>query len=93
MASDETPETDYPLHTLLKHLVTTKYQQYLRILAEYCRPLGTTDATFNDFNKPQVDTSSFTYDELPTILRLVKHYLGVVPIQLTKWIRSIQACL
>lgn len=74
-------EQGYPLHTIIDYLIRHKYPQYLNIAAKYCRPLGTTDATFKDFNKPQYDYTPFTENELPTILELVTHPLNPTPYQ------------
>lgn len=50
---DPVPETGYVVHPLLQYLITHKYQEYKWIPDFYVRPLGTTDATFADFNREQ----------------------------------------
>nr|AWF73505.1 RNA-dependent RNA polymerase [Lentinula edodes partitivirus 1]AWF73508.1 RNA-dependent RNA polymerase [Lentinula edodes partitivirus 1] len=52
--SNEVPESGYPLDTLIDTLITNKYPEYRYYVDKYTRPLGTTDATFKDFNKEQV---------------------------------------
>jgi hypothetical protein len=52
-ATDSVPESGFKLHPLLRYLVYRKYPQYIDHVEKYTRPLGTTDATFSDFNKEQ----------------------------------------
>lgn len=46
-------EQGYPMHSILKDLLRFKYPQYAYIIQKYCRPLGTTYATFKDYNREQ----------------------------------------
>jgi voltage-gated potassium channel Kch len=41
----------------LRSLIISQYPEYLKYIHTYCRPAGTTDATFRDFNKPQKETA------------------------------------
>lgn len=52
-ATEQVPESGFQLHPLIDYLITNKYPRYRAYTDKYCRPLGTTDATFNDFNRPQ----------------------------------------
>lgn len=51
---DPIPETGYQVHPLIQYLIDHKYQEYKWIPSKYVRPLGTTDATFSDFNREQI---------------------------------------
>ncbi|UHK03037.1 MAG: RNA-dependent RNA polymerase [Guiyang partitivirus 1] len=55
-ATDKIPETGYFIKGSILRLITRSYPTYLPIVESLCRPLGTTDATFNDFNKNQEPT-------------------------------------
>jgi hypothetical protein len=61
--TDTVPETGFQLHPLIRYLVYRKYPQYIAHVEKYTRPLGTTDATFTDFNKEQT-----SYPPVPTEL-------------------------
>jgi hypothetical protein len=54
-ATQDVPETGFTIHPLLRYLLTCKYPEYLPHIYKLCRPLGTTDATFTDFNREQVE--------------------------------------
>lgn len=75
-ADERVPETGHDLHPLVKHLLMHKYPQYLHIPTEYCRPLGTTDATFKDFNKDQKASHPVPKYRCERILRHVTRILG-----------------
>lgn len=80
-ASEERPETGYPVHPIIDHLIKSKYPQYINIVNSYCRPLGTTNATFNDFNREQKLKQPFTQQDVNMILPLLKHHLAPTPFQ------------
>lgn len=90
-ANETVTEEGYPLHPLLKVLITQKYPQFLNAVNEYCRPLGTTDATFKDFNKEQIPTSPFTEEDLTIILPLVTRLLDARPYQPVHFIDTLYA--
>lgn len=75
-ANDQVPETGFPLHPEIKRLLKTKYPHYYEAIAIYCRPLGTTDATFADFNRPQREYPIFRPDLIEDTMKLVKHFLN-----------------
>nr|QOI17256.1 RNA-dependent RNA polymerase [Caloscypha fulgens partitivirus 4] len=58
----------YPIDPLILILVSRKYPEYMTFVHKYCRPAGTTDATFKDFNKPQVHTHSDTPEHRDKVL-------------------------
>jgi len=52
-ANEVIPESGYPIHPILQELITERYNTYQQYVDKYVRPLGTTDATFADFNREQ----------------------------------------
>lgn len=80
--ADETiTETGYGLHPLLKYLIREKYPQYLQHPYTYCRPLGTTDATFRDFNRAQQASDPIPEYRLARIQSHIKRIFDVTPYQ------------
>jgi hypothetical protein len=77
--TETVPETGFKVHDLLFKLIQAKYPQYLTILDTLCRPLGTTDATFTDFNKEQIPSQPIDEDRIQRILRHVKSKLAATP--------------
>lgn len=78
-ATEEIPESGYPLHPLLDVLITEKYPLYRKYTDKYCRPLGTTDATFSDFNHEQLPQAPVPEPRKWTILSLVFYFLDCKP--------------
>jgi hypothetical protein len=70
------PETGFPPHPRIMDLIHEKYPQYAVFISDYCRPLGTTDATFSDFNREQVPSKPIPKEKLPRILKHVKSKLA-----------------
>nr|QLC36825.1 RNA-dependent RNA polymerase [Sarcosphaera coronaria partitivirus] len=68
-----------PVDPILRTLITRKYLEYLPFLDKYCRPAGTTDATFRDFNKPQTPSSPPTTERKTQVLELIDHFLDCTP--------------
>lgn len=77
--SDQVPETGFKVHPLIMYLVKSKYPQYVQHLHKYCRPLGTTDATFSDFNREQVPSPSIPNYRKERILKHVFRFLDAEP--------------
>lgn len=77
--TESTPETGFDIDIILKQLINTKYPQYLAHIAKYCRPLGTTDATFSDFNREQVTTQPATPERENAILEHIHYFLDIKP--------------
>lgn len=75
-ADHKVPVTGYPLHPRMYNVLVRKYPQYLDIPNEYCRPLGTSDATFSDFNKEQIDSRQVPAYRNKRILQHVVRLLG-----------------
>jgi hypothetical protein len=78
-ATDSVPETGFQLHPLIKYLIKAKYPKYKQYVNQYIRPLGTTDATFSDFNKEQIPTNESSTERKDQCLRLVKYFLNATP--------------
>nr|BAD32677.1 RNA-dependent RNA polymerase [Helicobasidium mompa partitivirus V1-1] len=79
IATNLVPETGFPLHPLIHYLVYRKYPRYIPYVEKYVRPLGTTDATFSDFNREQVKIAPLDPERKRTVLTLCKHFLACVP--------------
>jgi hypothetical protein len=63
----------------LRALIIERYPQYLPIVNKYCRPAGTTDATFRDFNKPQVPSAPIDPERKESVLNHVFRLLDATP--------------
>jgi hypothetical protein len=72
----DVPETGFEIHPLLRYLVSHKYPEYRGILIKYCRPLGTTEATFTDFNKEQTPFPPVPAPLMKQIIEIVSHLLN-----------------
>lgn len=77
--TESAPETGFPPHPEIVKLINTKYPQYSSILDIYCRPLGTTDATFSDFNREQIPSEPVPNERITHILSLMKTKLNAKP--------------
>jgi hypothetical protein len=69
------PEVD----PLIRSLLERKYPTYLPYVNKYCRPAGTTNGTFRDFNKPQVPSAPLDPDRKEHVLRHVFRFLDATP--------------
>nr|UCW41654.1 RNA dependent RNA polymerase [Turkana Partiti-like virus 1] len=78
-ASQQITEEGFKPDKPLLDLINNYYPEYRRIIEEYRRPLGTTDSTFNDFNKPQKPSEPFTQERKDRILYHLKKKLNVKP--------------
>jgi hypothetical protein len=85
-ATDAVPETGYDLHPSLKYLLNYKYPRYLDYTVKYARPLGTTDATFTDFNKEQKEYPPLSPSLMSRILPLVTFLFNAQPFLPLHWI-------
>jgi len=77
--SDEIPESGYPLNHILKDLIDRKYPTYIKYVNKYVRPLGTTDATFKDFNREQVYVAPIDPERKERVLSHVFKRLNATP--------------
>lgn len=69
------PEID----PMLRTLIIQKYPTYMQYINKYCRPAGTTDATFRDFNKEQIPSDPIDPDRKEHVLKLVMRFLDCTP--------------
>jgi hypothetical protein len=69
------PEIDPRIYDL----IAQRYPSYLPIIHKYCRPAGTTDATFRDFNKPQIESKPIDPSRIDHVLKHVHHFLDATP--------------
>nr|UYW66703.1 putative RNA-dependent RNA polymerase [Rhizoctonia solani virus 717] len=76
-------DIDYgpPIDNELLTLIYRKYPQYLNPITKYCRPAGTTDATFRDFNKEQIKTEDSDALRLSNIMDLIHEFMNITPYQ------------
>lgn len=74
------PVFGFPVHQIIKDLIRNKYLQYEQVIHTYCRPLGTTHATFKDFNRPQQPVKPNPPELSDRIINLIIHFLAVKPI-------------
>ncbi|UKY81259.1 RNA-dependent RNA polymerase [Steinernema ceratophorum partiti-like virus 1] len=78
-ASDQLPESGYHCPRRISNLMTWKYPQYLSIIRQYVRPIGTTDATFADYNREQVYCPRNDAALNDRIVKLISEYLDIKP--------------
>jgi hypothetical protein len=67
------------IEPLLYALVVQKYPQYLPSINQYCRPAGTTNATFMDFNKEQKPSAPIDPDRKEHVFKHVFRLLDATP--------------
>jgi hypothetical protein len=78
-ATDSVPESGFDIHPLLRYLIIAKYPLYLDHINKYVRPLGTTDATFADFNREQKEYPPVPADITTRIVNLVIILMNALP--------------
>jgi hypothetical protein len=78
-ATLEVPETGFNVHPKIQYLIDNLYPRYQQHITKYCRPLGTTDATVNDFFKPQAPSLPLDPERKDRILSLIIKKLDVTP--------------
>nr|QQO81404.1 RNA-dependent RNA polymerase [Soybean thrips partiti-like virus 8] len=77
--TDIVGETGYDLHPFIKYLIRHKYPHLEHIVKAYCRPLGTTKATFDDFNKAQYPVEPISEHRQERVIKHVMRCLDVRP--------------
>ena len=75
--AETTDEHGHPIDPRLYRLITMRYPQYLPIINQYCRPLGTIEATFTDFNKEQIPSDPIDTERKDHVLKLVHSFLNI----------------
>nr|UDL14333.1 MAG: RNA-dependent RNA polymerase [Betapartitivirus sp.] len=78
-STEEVPETGFKVDPRILRIIRSRYPQYMKYIHQYVRPLGTTDATIQDFFKPQTPSDPIPTDRKERILKLVIHFLACTP--------------
>lgn len=78
-ATPDVPESGFPLHPALEALIYARYPSYMSYATTLTRPLGTTDATFADFNKEQKEYPPVPYTLSLQICTYIATLLAAVP--------------
>merc|ERR1711874_108023 len=78
-ANDEIPESGYKRDVMIDEVLKDLYPETKELVDEYCRPLGTTDATFESFNKEQVKSEPVNEQRKARVLKHVKRILNAKP--------------
>ncbi|AFW17810.1 RNA-dependent RNA polymerase [Heterobasidion partitivirus 8] len=78
-ATDEVPETGYPIQNRLLRLIRSRYPQYLPHVRTFTRPLGTTDATVSDFFKPQHPSRLVDPSRISHVMKHVMNKMAITP--------------
>lgn len=78
-ATNELPETGFNVDPPLENLVRDQFPQYLFVIQKFARPLGSTAATFKDFNREQVPSSPLEPSLCARILKHVTRMLAAKP--------------
>jgi hypothetical protein len=77
--TESVPETGFKIHPLIYHLLVLKYPEYLNYVNKYVRPLGTTEATFSDFNREQLESRPIPPYRIDRIMSIVFYFLACTP--------------
>lgn len=65
----------YTCNPIIEDIIKKRHIRFIHVLSNYRRPLGTTDAIFADFNRPQVQTYPPEPERAELVLSLVQHHL------------------
>ncbi|AGJ83767.1 RNA-dependent RNA polymerase [Hop trefoil cryptic virus 2] len=85
--SDTLPDSDeptvthfgYPINKRIYDLICNRYPEYLSVISAYCRPIGTVDATFKDFNKEQIPSGPIDPNRKEEVLTHIFRFLDAQP--------------
>lgn len=69
----------YPVDPEIYKLIYTRYPEYLSVINNYCRPLGTVEATFSDFNKEQKPSQPINPSRKEDVLAHIHRFLDTKP--------------
>lgn len=74
-------DIDYgpPVDERILNLLKSKFPEFLPVISKYCRPAGTTDATFRDFNKEQIPSDPIDPERKLHVLNHIMHFLDATP--------------
>lgn len=77
--TDDLTERGFPPPVAIQRIINEQYPQYKQVLIDYYRPLGTTDATFQDFNKEQKESVPPTDERNEQILEHILYFMDLKP--------------
>lgn len=69
----------FPIDPRIYNLIQSRYPTYLAAINAYCRPLGTVEATFSDFNKEQKPSDPIDPTRKDDILKHIHYFLDTKP--------------
>jgi len=72
-------EFGYPIDARIYNIIASRYPTYLNVVNTYCRPLGTVNATFLDFNKEQVPSAPVSEERKEAVLQHIFNFLDAQP--------------
>nr|WMN13752.1 RNA-dependent RNA polymerase [Betapartitivirus sp. 'aconiti'] len=78
-SQSEPTEFGYPINGQIYDLICNRYPTYLSVVNNYCRPIGTVEATFSDFNKEQIPSAPIDLQRKEAVLRHVFKFLDSKP--------------
>jgi hypothetical protein len=76
---ESVPYFGYPVSKKIFDLIVKVYPEYLKVINTYCRPLGTVEATFADFNKEQIPSAPINPKRKETVLKHIFTFLDTQP--------------
>jgi len=80
-ATPEVPETGFQIHPRLLRILSSSYPEFVPFVKRYVRPLGTTDATVQDFFKPQTPSQPVEPSRIQRIMKHVMQKMAITPYQ------------
>lgn len=72
-------EFGYPMDKRIYDKIVQSYPEYLEVVRTYCRPIGTVEATFVDFNKEQKPSAPIDPIRKERVLKHVFKFLNAKP--------------
>jgi len=69
----------YPVDSRIYQLICYRYPEYLNVINAYCRPIGTVNATFEDFNKEQIPSAPIDPQRKENVLAHIHKFLDTKP--------------
>lgn len=79
MTEPSATEYGYPIDIRIYQIIVQRYPEYLAVIHEYCRPIGTVNATFQDFNKEQTPSAPIDLTRKEAVLEHIFRFLDVKP--------------
>jgi hypothetical protein len=63
----------------ITNILQTMFMTFLSIVTEYCRPAGSADAIFDNFNQPVTPVDDPSPERLAAIMLLIHHFMQIMP--------------